>query len=281
MAWLLSVLLLLAACGQKADGELTAAQCGNKVDDDADHMTDCEDPDCWVYCPPRNALQWGDASSSQPDAEMPDAAAPKPTPDAGKPPSGRDDDAGSVKPDPSEDAGTVKCDCAPNEICVDDECRPKPTIDGMYTLSVRSAFVPLYDARDRCYDYAVSVGSCDMRIPLICECVRPDPYVVVLLNGKALSGATTASIDGTASPVWPDAPKVQIALKEGDTLTFVVYDYDGLGQDREIFRCSPDLATLLDGAQSLSCSPPSGMTMSPPRGANFAVTVEVSKAGPQ
>jgi hypothetical protein len=150
-------------------------------------------------------------------------------------------------------------------------------IEGMYELSISQAFVPLYSASDRCYDY--NNPGCNTRLPLVCECTRPDPYVAVLLNRTVLSKATTPERIDTSSPVWTDAPKVQIMLKAGDTLTFVVYDYDGIGQDTEIFRCSPDLSPLTEPGPTLAltCSPASSMTMPPPRNGNFSVAAVVVK----
>jgi hypothetical protein len=286
MAWprcllrcLVRVLLLaaLAGCSKNVEGELTARLCDNDLDDDGDGSSDCQDVDCWVFCPPRSALEIGDASS-QLDSTLPSSPAPpQQKPDAGKPNTSKEDDAGMSLPDPNQDdAGAPSsCNCAADEECVDGACRPLDDIEGTYELSIRSAFVPLYNAMERCYDY--NSPGCAARLPVVCECVRPDPYVVVLLNRNVLSKATTPEARGTASPVWPDAPKVQIMLKAGDTLTFVVYDGDGIGQDTEIFRCSPDLSPLANEAPVLSCSPAAGMTMPPPRGGNFAVTADVRK----
>src|SRR4051794_13338397 len=44
--------LALMSCGVPTRGELTEAQCSdanNRVDEDGDHLTNCDDPDCWVY----------------------------------------------------------------------------------------------------------------------------------------------------------------------------------------------------------------------------------------
>ena len=266
----------LGSCGGNVEGELTAKACNDKLDNDGDGPRDCEDPDCWVFCPPRVAQLVGDASSQLDSGAPADAAPAKQLPDAGKP-APSEDDAGKLPPDPNQDDAGVpsSCDCAPNEECVGGECRSIDTIAGTYELSIRSAFVPLYNAMERCYDY--NNPGCATRLPVVCECVRPDPYVVVLLNRNVQSKATTPEVRGTSSPVWPDAPKAQIMLKAGDTLTFVVYDYDGIGQDAEIFRCSPDLTPLIMEGQVLSCSPTAGMTMAPPRGGNFAVTADVRK----
>ena len=71
-------LLLLAAltsCSRNVEGELSASVCDNKLDDDDDGLRDCDDPDCWVFCPPRNA-----PSSDAPRSSI---QRPRPTPPAG------------------------------------------------------------------------------------------------------------------------------------------------------------------------------------------------------
>src|SRR3954447_14738072 len=103
-AWCVRVLSLLSlaalvGCSKNVEGELTAAACSNNLDDDGDGPRDCDDPDCWVFCPPRNALRYGDASS-QLDSDVSSNAAPRQNLDAGKRGTLADDDAGMSKPDP-------------------------------------------------------------------------------------------------------------------------------------------------------------------------------------
>src|SRR5262249_36217785 len=100
-------LAAMSSCGGNVEGELTAVAGTNKVDDDGDGPRDCDDPDCWVFCPPRNALQYSDASSNiEHDAALDAARTTPPKPDAGKPGMSVEDDAGSPPSNPAEeDAG--------------------------------------------------------------------------------------------------------------------------------------------------------------------------------
>jgi hypothetical protein len=273
--------LAAEGCAETPVGEFTAIACMDDEDNDDDKLVDCDDPDCWVFCPYRGGFMLGDASSSpRPDASF--DAMPPPVADSGKSNGMMDDDAGTEPVDASldDDAGTVpSCECAPEEECVDGQCRPaaSPSIEGTYTLSVKSAYVPLGPSIDRCFDY--SGAACGTRIPLICECERPDTYVVVVLNGTVLMKATTAAVRDTASPVWTTAPTVTIDLKATDKLTFIAFDQDTI-QDQQIFSCVPVLSTLESGTDSLSCNPRPGMTVDPPANSNYFITVNVRRVVP-
>src|SRR5262245_51829288 len=83
------VALALAAsgCARTTSGEFSALVCSNKLDDDHDDLKDCDDPDCWVFCPPRMRTDiGGPASGMKPDAGS-DSGEPPEMPDAGKRPS--------------------------------------------------------------------------------------------------------------------------------------------------------------------------------------------------
>lgn len=274
---LLGAAAALGGCSQNVRGELTAATCTNARDDDGDRLIDCGDPDCWVFCPAQAPSEINEPDSMPPD-ETPDAGASSAPRDAGAIISRPDDDSGMPEPpDMEDDAGMPpSCEtCPTGEACIDGQCR-RTALSGEYELSVLSAVVPLSTPDDKCFDY--NNATCSSRIILVCECVRPDPYVVVVLDGKVVQGATTTWRSGTASPVWTEAPTVRVTLSENSKLTFVVYDYDGIGSDTEIFRCSPDLSPLTSDSDVLSCSPDASMTIAPPRSSNFSVAVSVAKA---
>jgi hypothetical protein len=275
-----AVLFAAGSCAQQPIGEFGADACGNGQDDDGDALIDCNDPDCWVFCPLRGGVEIGDAAVSNPTDASFDAS--RPAADGGKPMQ-LDDDAGTPGLDASadDDAGSSPvCSCAPNEMCVDGECRPaaSPSIEGMYTLSVKSALVPLGPSADRCFDY--TAAACLTRILGLCDCERPDPYVVIKLNSDVLMKATTASVRDTVNPQWTDAPKVTIELKPTDALTFLVFDSDGIGQDPQIFSCMPDLSTLEQSIDAISCNPKPGTTVMAAAGASFFITVEITKVAP-
>jgi hypothetical protein len=271
--------VLLAAassCASTPVGEFTAAACTDGADNDRDALRDCDDPDCWVFCPVTGNVEVGDASSSDPTDAMP-----APVPDSGKPSAIRDEDAGGETPMDAatmdgDDAGTAPdpCQCPQDQRCIDGQCRPNPspTIAGMYTLRVTSALVPLGPSDDRCFDYP---PGC--LVPVICDCQRPDPYVVVLQNKTVLSDATTPEVRDTVNAQWIKAPSVTITLKATDTLSFRAFDWDGLGQDQAIFDCMPDLSPLESGADALSCSPRPGATATPPAGASYLITAAVER----
>jgi hypothetical protein len=274
-------LLAASSCAEKPVGEFTAAACMNDDDDDGDDLVDCNDPDCWVFCPYRGDFKLGDASSSPVSDASFDATAP--AADSGKPSGMMDDDAGTGPLDASldDDAGSPpRCECAAGESCVDGECRPtpSPSIEGMYTLSVKSAYVPLGPSNDRCFDY--TAAACATRIPVICECEKPDPYVVVVLSGNVLMKATTAAVRDSTIPVWSAAPTVTINLKSTDTLTFIVFDQDTI-QDQQIFSCMPVLSTLESGDDVLACNPRPGTIGNAPAGStSYSIAVEVRKVVP-
>ena len=269
-----------AGCASTTRGEFTSAACGNGQDDDDDKLTDCDDPDCWVYCPLRaREPEIGDASSYVGPDGSTDVSEPRGRRDASITTSKPDDDAGSTRRDASEDdagmdPGTA-CKCPPGEVCVSGECTPDQ-ITGEYDLSIRSAYVPLGADVDHCYDY--TGAACTMRILIFCDCERPDPYVDVVLNGQPILKAMTPEVRDTQSPVWPAAPTVRLMLKPTDTLTFAAFDWDGLGSDEAIFSCSPDLSTLATGSDVLSCAPKPGTTIKPPQGTNYYITAQARKA---
>src|SRR3954464_868076 len=245
VAILLMIVTSLAAssCAERPVGEFTADDCNDGDDNDHDLMTDCDDPDCWVFCPFRGAFQIGDASSSAPPDAGPDAAT-QPAADSGKPKPMGEDDAGMPPVDAgSEDDGgsSPACECASGETCVDGECKPPAStmIEGTYPLTVVTAPVPLGPSANSCFDYE-NVG-CLARVAPLCDCRFPDTYVVVLLNGTALMKATTTPVQSTTNPVWTNSPKVTIDLKPDSKLTFIAFDSDGFGQDPQIFSCVPSL----------------------------------------
>jgi hypothetical protein len=272
-----------SSCASTPVGEFSADVCTNGDDDDRDNRSDCDDPDCWVFCPVRGPVQVGDASSFDlPDA-APDAGG-KPAADSGKPSAIQENDAGEEPVDaatPDDDSGTSNgCKCPADQRCLEGECRPNPSpsIAGMYTLRVQSALVPLGPSDDRCFDY--SGAACPGRIPFLCDCERPDPYVVVLQNKTVLSRATTTEVRDTTTAQWNTSPSVTITLKATDTLTFRAFDWDGLGQDQAIFDCMPDLSPLGSGADALSCNPRAGTTATPPAAASYSITAKVERVVP-
>ena len=276
---LLTAALGLASCAQDIRGEFSALECTNERDDDNDNLIDCRDPDCWVFCPAQRPGMIGTPDSMFPDAGSGDASPPDTLPDSGREPTMPGDDAGmSIEPPDPDDAGMppMCTTCPAGEECIDGTCKPK-SITGEYDISVRSAVVPLSTPNDKCFDYRGAAAGCQSRGILLCECVPPDPYVTILLNGKVLTRATSPEARGTASPSWTASPVVRTTLTDDSTLTFIVYDWDGIGSDTEIFRCSPDLAALSSGTDVLSCSPAAGMTIPPPRGTNYVVAVSVKK----
>jgi hypothetical protein len=285
------VLLALAAataaaassCTSTPVGEFTAEACTDGEDNDRDGLYDCDDPDCWALCPVRGNVEIGDASSSDPPDAAPDAMS-KPVPDSGKPTSIHEDDAGVEPMDaamPDDDGGALPdpCKCPQGQSCIDGQCRPNPspTIAGMYTLRVTSALVPLGPDNDHCFDYS---GACLMKLPFVCDCQRPDPYVVVLQNKTVLSKATTPEVRDTVNAQWTAAPSVVVTLKATDTLTFRAFDWDGLGQDQPIFDCMPDLSVLSMGADALSCIPRPGATATPPADASYSITASFVRVTP-
>jgi hypothetical protein len=285
---LLALAILLGAassCASTPVGEFTAEACTNGDDDDRDMLRDCDDPDCWVFCPVRVHEQVGDPSSSDLSDASADAGD-KPAADSGKPSAIQEEDAGQEPVDAAtadDDSGAPNgCDCPAGQSCVEGECRPKPspTIAGMYTLTVQSAYVPFGPSDDRCFDY--SGAACIARILFVCECERPDPYVVVLQNKTVLSRATTTEVRDTLGAQWSPgmAPSVTITLKATDTLTFRAFDWDGLGQDQPIFDCMPDLSVLASGADALSCNPRPGTTATPPAGGSYSITVKAVRVVP-
>lgn len=273
-------LLATSSCADKPVGEFTAAACMNDEDDDGDKLRNCDDPDCWVFCPYRSGFKVGDASSSPPSDASFDATTP-PAADGGSSSGMLDDDAGlgPVDASPDDDAGMPNaCECAPNETCVEGQCRPaaSPSIEGMYTLTVKSAYVPLGPSADLCFDY-VTVG-CLVR-SLFCDCELPDPYVVVVLSGTVLMKATTTAVYNTASPAWSPGPSVTINLKSTDTLTFIAFDQNAI-QDEQIFSCMPVMSTLESGTDVLSCNPRPGTTVDAPAGSSYFITVQVVRIKP-
>jgi hypothetical protein len=274
---LLVFLAAASSCASTPVGEFTAEACTDGDDTDHDGLYDCNDPDCWVFCPVRGNVEVGDASSSDPSDAAPDAMS-KPAPDSGKPNAMHDEDAGVEPMDaamPDDDGGTAPdpCKCPQGQSCIDGQCRPNPspTIEGTYTLHVTSALVPLGPDNDHCFDY--SGAACPMKLPFVCDCQRPDPYVVVLQNKTVLSQATTPEVRDTVNAQWPAAPSVMVTLKATDTLTFRAFDWDGLGQDQPIFDCMPDLSVLSMGADALACSP---RTV----GASYSITASFVRAVP-
>ncbi len=280
-----SILLGAASsCASTPVGEFTAEQCTNGDDDDRDALSDCDDPDCWVFCPVRDKGEIGDASSFEGPDASPDAGR-QPAIDSGKPSAIREEDAGEEPVDASmpddDDSGTPSsCNCPTGQSCVEGQCRPNPSpsIAGMYTLRVQSALVPLGPSDDRCFDY--SGAACLSRIPFLCDCERPDPYVVVLQNKTVLSRATTPEVRDTTTAQWSMAPSVTITLKPTDTLTFRAFDWDGLGQDQAIFDCMPDLSPLESGADALSCGPRAGTTAKPPAGSSYSIVAKIERIVP-
>jgi hypothetical protein len=276
----LTFLALFAAsgCAERPVGEFTAEDCSDLDDNDRDSLTDCDDPDCWVFCPFRGDTQLGDASSSMASDAEPDAT--KPAADSGKPTGIIEEDAGTLPIDAGadDDAGAA-CDCAPDESCVDGMCKPSAStsIEGMYTLRVKSALVPIGPSTTTCFDYE-NVG-CSIRLLGICECEPPDTYVVVMLNGTVLMNATTTPVRNTTNPIWADSPTVKIELKPTDRLTFLAFDSDGIGQDPQIFMCMPALSDLEGGNDTLACNPKAGTTVTP-AGSKYIITVEVKKIAP-
>ena len=269
----LPALLALAGCAQSVAGELSVTACTNGEDDDGDGRSDCDDSDCWVYCPrPSDPNEIGDASSSFDSGPRLDAsAAPK---DGSAVDSAQgDDDTGMPLPADPEDGGAEPvCDCGTEQMCDAGACVPR-SLDGVYRLRVKSALVPMTDSRNDCYDYARP--TCP-GIPIGCsECEAPDPRVVVWLNGAPVSAATTAATANTISPTWPNAPEFELTLRKSDTLIFFVVDDDDT-RDQEMFRCTPDLSSL--PSQFLSCSPAAGMTQVPPTGVRYLVTVDAMRA---
>jgi C2 domain len=256
-----------SSCAEKPLGEFTA--------------DDCDDPDCWVFCPFRGTYEIGDASSSiGPDAS--DAMS-QPAADSGKPRPLPDDDAGApIDASTDDDAGSTPgvCDCAPDEACVAGQCKPtaSTSIEGTYTLRVKSALVPNGPSADRCFDYPSA--ACLARILPLCDCERPDPYVVITLNGTVLMKATTTPVRDTTNPLWTDSPSVTVDLKATDKLTFLAFDSDGIGSDPQIFSCLPALSALESGTDTLSCNPRAGTTVTPPAGSTFIITVGVKKIVP-
>jgi len=277
----LAFLALFAAssCAERPVGEFTAEDCSDLDDNDRDSLTDCDDPDCWVFCPFRGDTQLGDASSSTPSDAGPEPT--KPAADSGKPNGIIEEDAGTVPIDAGadDDAGSATCECAPDETCVDGACMPSAStsIEGMYTLRVKSALVPIGPSATSCFDYE-NVG-CVTRLPGICDCEGPDTYVVVMLNGNVLMNATTTPVRNTTNPLRTDNPVVKIMLKPTDRLTFLAFDSDGIGQDPQIFNCMPALSELESGNDTLSCAPKAGSTVMP-AGSNYVITVEVQKIVP-
>jgi hypothetical protein len=271
--------LAFSACSKTIRGEFSAESCSNTVDDDGDGYMNCDDPDCWVYCPmiinePRDA-----SFPPEVDAQVADSG--QPPRDPNRPaPMQPEDDGGSVAPDPEDDAGVpAGCGCTDDEVCVDDTCLPRPRIQGDYLLRITSAFVPSYSTTDRCYDYANP--SCMMRYPVICDCLRPDPYVFVTLDSVPLDRTMTAR--STTMPSWtpPASPTVRVTLTPDSVLTFIAFDDGGAGNDTEMFRCSPDLSPLESGGDSLVCSPDPKTTIEPPRSASFYITARIENVPPQ
>lgn len=266
------VLLALSGCAQSVGGELSATACANGEDDDGDARSDCEDPDCWVYCPfPSDPSEIGDASSSF-DAGPRIDASQNPS-DGGRLDSAPgEDDSGMPPADPEDSGAEPVCDCGSEQMCDAGRCVPR-SLDGVYLLRVKSALVPMRDADNDCYDYARP--TCP-GIPIGCnECEAPDPRVVVWLNGTAVAEATTAATPNTISPTWPNAPEFELTLRETDRLTFFVVDADD-SRDQEMFRCTPDLSSL--PSRFLSCSPAADMTQVPPTGTRYLVTVDANRA---
>lgn len=278
-------MLAAIGCSQKPAGELTVTQCSDRDDNDGDSLTDCDDPDCWAVCSFSGSFEVGDAASGSPDAGEPADAGARPPVGNGKPPPAKDDDDAGAKPrdaGPStdDDSGSpTGCECAPDETCVNGRCEPaaSPSIAGRYTLSVKSALVPLGPSTASCYDY--TNAACVGRLPPLCDCERPDPFVRITLNSTVLTQATTTPVRDTANPVWADAPSATVDLKATDKLMFTVLDDDALSET-VIFSCMPALSTLESGTDVLSCNPRAGATVTPPAGSNFIITVEVRKLPP-
>lgn len=281
-AILLVILPPIAAssCAEKPVGEFTADLCSDLEDNDKDSLSDCDDPDCWVFCPFHGAFEIGDASSSMP-SDASDAMT-QPAADSGKPKPPLDDDAGApIDASTDDDAGAPAiCDCAPDETCVAGQCMPtaSTSIEGTYTLRVKTAYVPIGPSVDRCYDY--TGVACLVRLPPLCDCEQPDLYVVITLNGTVLMKATTTPVRDTTNAVWTDSPSVTVDLKATDKLTFLAFDSDGIGSDPQIFSCMAALSALESGTDTLSCSPRAGTTVTPPAGSTFIITVGVNKLPP-
>jgi hypothetical protein len=282
---LLVMLTAASSCASTPVGEFTAEACTDGADNDRDTLRDCDDPDCWVFCPMGGNVEVGDASSSDPADASTDAMS-KPMPDSGKPSAVRDEDGGDAPADAAvqgdDDGGAAPdpCKCPQGQSCIDGQCRPNPspTIAGMYTLRVTSALVPLGPDGDHCFDY--SAPGCLTKLPVVCDCQRPDPYVVVVQNKSVLSPATTPEVRDTVNAQWNAAPSVVVTLKATDTLTFRAFDWDGLGQDQPIFDCMPDLSVLSSDADALSCNPRPGSTANPPAGSSYSITASFVRVRP-
>lgn len=241
---------LLAACTVIPVGELTAAQCGNRSDDDDDALIDCADPDCLVFNSCRDPGRFPVADSGL-QTEQDAAVAPPPPPPT---------DAGSNPEDlvdggtPTIDAAVPPCtvsSCAAEEQCINGDCVPTVEVTGAtYQLSIDSAVVPQLGSFGVCLDICTVVEL------VVCPC-QPDPYIVVTLSrgGKTTTVGVTDWVSNTTEPMWSADP-FTVELRTGDELFFQAFEYDADGPDAEILRCKPDLGQIPTG--SLVCGSTAG-----------------------
>jgi hypothetical protein len=271
--WLL-LLLLCAACRITPHGEWNAAECSNHLDDDGDHLIDCEDPDCWAFvCSDAAVNPAATSSDAGPDTNDTTPIATEPPRDAAPPPAVTPPRPDATQPISSaDDAGPeLTCSetpslCDPGESCVGGVCKPEPL--GNYTLQVTSAVVPATNRAGTCYDAderLCALFLCDN------EC-QPDPYVVVRKSVRTLVGMTVPRPD-TERPVWTD-PGWPLTLNQQDTLEFTAWDHDAIASSK-IFACTPDLRQLPTG--TLRCSPAAMTTIDPPTGTVFEIVAHVVK----
>jgi C2 domain len=277
---LLLLLTCALGCGVSSRGELTAQQCQDGSDDDGDQFKDCEDPDCWVYafC----LAERGDAVTKLDGSITPASDSSVKDPMGNDAARARDDDAGDdpIVPEfdaslPPETCGAAQLICAPDEICSSGTCKAAP--DGsLFLLRVTSAVIPDQSTSALCFDTAVTSGAlCSLSPAALCGACKPDPYVIVSINGTP-KFQTSVIVDSLA-PGWNEEKK-QVALLPGDILRFTIRDHDPIGDGITIFYCEVEFTSALAASAGvLQCSPRPDMVI-PPLVAIWAINAEYEPA---
>jgi len=273
-------------CGVPAEGELSKDQCRDgSGDEDRDGLSNCADPDCWVYDFCLGAALQVDGS----DAGTGSTAGT--TGQAGGGVGGTSSTGGAgVNGGGSGSAGSLSDGGTPTVPCGASTCAAGSACSSMgvcvqnvfpieLELRVESAAVSVANAASVCWD-----TLCKNSIPIpnfLCTCA-PDAQVTILVNDQ-VAGQSSVVVD-QLNPLWPatETPiKVHLDSAQ-DVISFVVTDFDSDTSSDEIFSCTAavtDIATLT----VLTCTKQflAIQGAPPPKDGMFRVTASIARIMPQ
>lgn len=284
MALSLGLALLLgvgaSACAVSSRTESTANECrDNGIDEDLDGLVDCGDPDCWIFDFCGGDQLPGDAATSTKDAGNP-----SPGSDAGKRNDGGnqgqdaavvEDSGTTIRFDatlPPETCGATAEVCTADQTCIDGGCANPPD-ESRFLFRVTSAAVPDQRPTTLCFDVTGTNTLCSVSPAAICGACKPDPFVVVSVNGVAK--LQTPAVEDSLAPSWSE-PKTPLALFVGDIIDFTVRDYDPAPLEQVIiYSCQIEFTAAMAATSGLiQCYPLETMTIPPPLGVKWVVTAE-------